>query len=405
MTATMPLDDVRVLDLTQGIMGPFCTRALADYGADVIKIEPPVSGDAARSLGPFFKDEPGLERSALFLFLNTSKHSVTVDLATERGRELLLRLAEHADIVVESFKPGYLDALGLGYKALSRVNPRLVVTSITNFGQSGPYAQFEAESITAFGMGGPMLSSGFIDQAPLKNAGNLSQYQAGLAGALATATALLAAELRGEGEHIDVSLFEVMTQSVDMKLGRLLGFEHTGAPTQRNELASNVGSGAFPCADGYVYLTAGPAQLTNMIRMIGMSELLDTPEWGTVEGRSHPDRVAEFAPHVLAWTLSRTTAEVREECQTFGVLGGPMNSIPQLLEDRNFAERKYFHTVDHPTTGPLTYPGFHFIVHGDGPMPQRRHAPLLGQHTDEVVSELLDMTPADLAALRTEGVL
>src|SRR6266849_3243533 len=170
MPGVMPLDHVRIIDLTQGEMGPFCTRALADYGADVIKIEPPGTGDRARSTPPFFKDEPGLERSGLFLFLNTNKRSVVVDITTPQGRDVVLRLARDADAFVESFKPGVLDSLGLGYEALHAANPRIVMTSITNFGQTGPYAQFEAESITAFGMGGPMLSAGDIDHEPIKNA-------------------------------------------------------------------------------------------------------------------------------------------------------------------------------------------------------------------------------------------
>jgi crotonobetainyl-CoA:carnitine CoA-transferase CaiB-like acyl-CoA transferase len=405
MAPIMPLDDVRIIDLTQGIMGPFCTRALADYGADIVKVEPPRDGDPSRQLAPFFKDEPGLDRSVLFLFLNTSKRSITLDVASERGRQLLLDLVKHADAVIESFKPGTLDRLGLGYEELSKVNPRVVLTSITNFGQTGPYSQFEAESINAFGMGGPMLSSGFIDQDPLKTAGNMSLYQGGWSAALATVTALLAAEDRGEGEHIDVSLFEVMTQSIDARLGRLLGFEHNGVPTHRNELGSNVGSGAFPCSDGYVLLTAGPAQLPNMIRMIGMPELLDDPDWATLEARSQPERIEQFAPYVLSWTVQHTTAEVRAYCQEHGVLGGPMNTIPQLLEDQNFKERQFFHTIDHPTTGPLTYPGFHFTIHTDGPMPARRPAPLLGQHTDEVLSDVLGMSTSEIAALRDEGVI
>jgi crotonobetainyl-CoA:carnitine CoA-transferase CaiB-like acyl-CoA transferase len=142
-----------------------------------------------------------------------------------------------------------------------------------------------------------------------------------------------------------------------------------------------------------------------MIRMIGMPELLDDPMWATVDGRSQPERVEEFAPYLLAWALSRTTAEVRDECQAYGVLGGPMNTIPQLLADRSFEERKFFQTINHPTTGPLTYPGFHFIVHGDEPMPARRRAPSLGEHTNEVLSELLGMADAELATLRGEGVL
>lgn len=406
MAGVMPLDDVRIIDLTRGAMGPFCTRSLADYGADVVKIEPPGTGDEARSLPPFFKDEPGLERSGVFLFLNTSKRSVTIDITKPQGRDLVLRLAATADAVIESFKPGVLPALGLGYEALHAVNPRLVLTSITNFGQSGPYAQFEAESITAHGMGGPMLAAGDIDHEPIKNAGRMTLYQAGHAGALATTMALLAAEQRGEGEHLDVSLFETATHSIDMRLGRLLGFEFNGHPASRMGRASQVGSGVFPCSDGYFLFAVGPPYLAAMIRMIGMPELLETPEYATMDARSAPERIEEFPVYLLPWIMTRTMAEVRAACEEHGVLGAPLNTIPQLLADANFVYRKFFQQIDHPVTGPLTYPGFHFTIHRDGEvMPPRRHAPLLGEHTEAVLGGELGISAKELTALRGGGVI
>jgi crotonobetainyl-CoA:carnitine CoA-transferase CaiB-like acyl-CoA transferase len=165
MPLTMPLEGV--LDLTRHTVGPFATRVLGDYGADIVKIEPP-EGDPARWLPPFAGDEPGLERSGTFLFLNTNKRSVVLDLKTDAGREQLLQLARTADALVENFRPGTLDRLGIGYEVLSRANPRIVVTSISNFGQDGPYRDWEGTDLTLYAMGGPMIASGDIDHEPVK---------------------------------------------------------------------------------------------------------------------------------------------------------------------------------------------------------------------------------------------
>ena len=198
VTMTLPLDGLRIVDLTQEAMGPFCTRLLADYGAEVIKIEPP-AGDPARALPPFAADTPGPERSGTFLFLNTNKRSVVLDLERPADRERLLDLVAGADAVVESFAPGTLDALGLGYDRLAAVNPRVVLTSITHFGQDGPYRDWQATDLTVYAMGGPMLTTGHIDHEPIRVAGRMASYQVGYMAALATAVGLHAAEARGTG--------------------------------------------------------------------------------------------------------------------------------------------------------------------------------------------------------------
>ena len=277
MVGVMPLDGVRVIDLTWYTAGPFCTRVLADYGADVIKVEPP-RGDPARGLPPFMDDEPGLERSGLFMFLNTNKRSVVLDLKTDAGRQQLRALVRTADILVQSFSPGTMDALGLGYESLRALNSRLVVTSLSNFGQTGPYRDLQGLDLTLFAMGGPMIAGGEAEHEPLKNAGRATTYHAGYVAALATMVSLRGAELRGEGEHVDVSIFETAAHSIDLRLSRLLAFQYTGSSSGRPALASAVGSGVFPCADGFFMLTAGAQRLDDLIRMIGHEELLTQPE-------------------------------------------------------------------------------------------------------------------------------
>ena len=399
----MPLDDTRIIDLTHYTVGPFCTRLLADYGADVIKVERPRSGDPARALPPFYRDEPGLERSGLFMFLNTNKRSVVLDLQSAYGAARLLELVAGADALVENFSPGTMARLGLPYERLAAVNPALVMTSITNFGPTGPYRDWQATDLTLYALGGPMSTSGDVDHEPLKTAGYMTGYHAGMVAALATAVGLRAAAQRGSGEHIDVSIHETMMHSIDGRLGRLLAYEYTGRVASRPAKESSVGGGVYPCSDGFFMFSAGPVRLPATIRMIGREDLFDTPEWGTVAGRSAPERILEFQQYFIPWLIERTGAEIFRACAEYGVMGGPINTVAGLLEDESFRTHGFFQQIEHPTTGPLTYPGYHFTLHrpdahgGEEPMPARRRAPLLGEHTDEVLAAL-DSPPSHAGA-------
>lgn len=404
MPGIMPLDDVRVIDLTWHTAGPFGTRVLSDYGADVIKVERPVTGDPARLLPPFFNDTPDIEGSGLFLMLNTNKRSITLNLATPRGRELLLDLVRGAHILVENFSPGTMGRLGLGYETLAAANPSLVVTSISNFGQTGPYRDWEGTDLTLLSMGN-MSGFGAAGYEPVKTAGHHASMHAGYVAALATAVGLYAAEGRGRGEHLDISIQETLTHSIDMRLGRIMGFQFNGRMAGRPELASAVGSGTYPCKDGYFTMTAGPAFLPRTLAMIDKQDLMRQPEWSTLEGLSQPERIDEFNAILLPWILDRTKQEVREECERFGVLGGPLNTIEDLVNDPNFQARGFFQEIEHPTTGAVRYPGYQFKLHREGePMPPRRRAPLLGEHTDAVLEEL-GVDAAERQALRFNGVI
>lgn len=405
MTGIMPLDDVRVLDLTRYTAGPYCTRILSDYGADIIKIEQPGTGDPARMMPPFYQDEPGLERSGLFLSLNTNKRSVELDIKTDRGRELFLELVKTADIVVENFKPGTMARLGLSYETLSEANPRVILTSLSNFGQTGPYRDWLGNDLTIYAMGGAMIAAGDAEHEPVKTAGRMTGYQAGYSAALAASVALLGSEVRGTGEWLDISIYETATHSIDLRLGRLLGYQHTGYVATRPSRSSGVATGTYPTSDGYVLITGGVPFLPAVMKMIGREDLMEQPEWADAAARAHVDRIAEFDAYLLPWTLERTMAEVRQAGEDAGVLVGPYNTIADLLEDENFKQRGFFTEIDHPVTGPIKYSNYQFTLHRpDGePMPARTHAPLLGQHTDEVLGEL-GLDAAALAALREERV-
>ena len=205
------LSDVKVLDLTWHIAGPYCTKLLADYGAEVIKVEKPEEGDPTRRMAPFFKDDPHPEKSGLFLHLNTNKKGITLDLKSATGKKIIKELVSKVDILVESFSPRVMPSLGLDYQTLEQINPKLVMVSISNFGQSGPYRDFKASEIVEYAMGGEMYSTGIADREPLKLGGNVTQYQAGTVAAVATVGALYAAEFQGTGQHVDVSIMETST--------------------------------------------------------------------------------------------------------------------------------------------------------------------------------------------------
>ena len=226
---TQPLADIRIIDLTQGIAGPYCTKLLADFGADVIKVERPDFGDYARTMGPFPSDIVHLEKSGLFLHLNTNKRGMVLDLKTAQGIAVLKELAKKADVLVESFKPGVMARLGLGYEILAELNPNLVMTSVSNFGQTGPYRDYRASEITLFAMGGRMNSSGLPDRYPLKLGGNHVQYQAGNVAAMASLFAWYAQKYgKLGGQHVDVSIFETQMASFNTRMPGLLQYQYTG---------------------------------------------------------------------------------------------------------------------------------------------------------------------------------
>jgi crotonobetainyl-CoA:carnitine CoA-transferase CaiB-like acyl-CoA transferase len=222
------LSDVKVLDLTWHIAGPYCTKLLADFGADVIKIERPGEGDPARKMGPFPHGKAHPERCGLFLHLNTNKKGITLNLKSHKGRKIFKELVKFVDIVVESFSPRVMPSLGLSYENLKRVNPSLVMTSISNFGHNGPYRDFKASEIVEYAMGGEMYSTGIEGREPLKLGGNVVQYQAGTIAAVATMGALFAARYQGVGQHVDVSIMETQAGTVDRRLQHLLAYAYGG---------------------------------------------------------------------------------------------------------------------------------------------------------------------------------
>ena len=400
------MSDVKVLDLTHYITGPYCTKMLADYGADVLKIERPDGGDAARRLGPFQNDEPHPENSAVFFFLNCNKKSITLNLKTALGKKLFLDLVKDVDIVVESFKPGTMASFCLDYETLTKVNPKLVMTSISNFGQYGPYRDFKISDLILNAMGGDMYATGIYEREPIKHGVNVALYQAGSSAVVATMGAYYGAKYLGTaGQHVDVSLMETLEGGIDRRMTNLIAYQYCGHQHIRiSESGMGFPSGVTPCKDGYFNILGGFAWWPRIVQMIGDPEVANPP-WSTPEAQADEKLKEEFESRWwFPWVLSRTKLECWRDAQAAGVLSAPLNTTEDLMKDPHLKERKFFVQVDHPVAGKITYPGAPFIM-GETPWKVRRPAPLLGEHNEEIYCKVLGYTKENLVVLRQQGVI
>ena len=406
--APMALSNIKVLDFTQMIAGPYCAKLLADYGADVIKVERPCTGDGARRLGPFPKDQPHPEKSGTFLHLNTNKRSITLDLKTVNGQQIARDLASRVDVVIESFRPGTMDRFGLGYEALSESNPALTYTSVSNFGQTGPYRDWRGSEIIFYGMGGELYSTGVAEKEPLKLGGTVGLYQSGVMAAFATLGAVLGARSEGVGQHVDISLMEVQAGSIDRRMSMLLAFQYNGEVTGRSPLGEATGSGGYPsgvypCEDGFFQITGGGKYFERVRNMLGNPVELSGDEWLTPDAQADEEMEGLFEAFLYPWLLDRTKHQAWNEAQASRVLCGPLNTMEDYHRDDFFRKRGAFADVDHPVAGSLVQPGRPFIMNAS-PWSIRRPAPLLGQHTEEVLAEL-GMDGKEIESLRSEGVV
>lgn len=402
--ADQALSDIKVLDFSHFIAGPYCTKLLADYGAEVTKVERPNTGDGSRRLGPFPGDEPNGEKSGLFLHLNTNKRGITLDLKTAAAREIVFQLVQETDLVVESFRPGTMASFGLDYPTLKEVNPRLVMTSVSNFGQTGPYRDYKGSEIIFYGMGGEMYSTGFDDREPIKLGGTVGLYQAGNVAAVATMGALLGARDDDVGQQVDISLFETQLSSQDRRTSSLVGYQYTGQVSPRLPLATaGYPLGIYPCQDGYFEWFAGLIYFPRVVEMLGNPEFLQEPRWYTPEAQSDPELVDEFNAYFIGWCLEHTKKELWELGQSNRVISAPVNTVEDVLNDPEFNKRGAFALMDHREAGEVRIPGRPFIM-GETPWDLRRPAPTLGQHNEEVLTNL-GYSREDVVRLRQQGVI
>jgi crotonobetainyl-CoA:carnitine CoA-transferase CaiB-like acyl-CoA transferase len=401
------LSGVKVLDLSWHITGPYCTKLLADYGADVIKVERPGKGDPTRTMGPFFKDDPNPEKSGPFLHLNTNKKGITLNLKSATGKKILKQLAADADILVESFRPHVMPSLGLDYQTLEKINPRLVMVSISSFGQTGSYRDFKASEIVEYAMGGEMYSTGIAGREPLKLGGNVIQYQAGTVGAVATMGALYAAEDQGTGQYVDISIMETQAGSADRRIMYILSYIMAGVittrwPPPREAVRMLImPQGVYPCADGFVNTLSLPQWWPRYIEALGMPELKDDPRFQNIYSA---EAGMEFDAIWYSWLADHTKEELFEIFLKSKIASAPVNSPEDLLKNAQLKAREYFVEVDHPETGKVTYPGAPFQM-SETSWKIRQPAPLLGQHNEEIYCGLLGYTKQELVKFREGGII
>jgi crotonobetainyl-CoA:carnitine CoA-transferase CaiB-like acyl-CoA transferase len=373
-----PLAGLRVVDLTHSIAGPFCTKLLAAYGAEVVKVERPGCGDPARRLAPFVGGTPDPEGSLAFLDLNAGKLGVTLDVAAPPGRDLLLRMVGDADVVVESFRPGVMDRFGLSYEELDQARPGIVMTSLSSFGQTGPYRDLPASEIVLYAMGHAMFGTGQPEREPLSMAPRLSLCFAGLTACVATVSAVLGRRRHGDGDHADVSIMETLLASIDRRADSLVAYDYCGERMERLSVMPDAVPPMYNrCRDGYFTVVVGGR--TPWGRLAGALDapwLLDQrflPPIGDAGAR------AEFEAYWSAWCAARGKQEIVDHLQAAGLAAAPINTIADTLDDAHLAARRFFPVIDDPRTGPVRHTGLPFVPAAT-PGEVRRPAPRLGEH-------------------------
>jgi crotonobetainyl-CoA:carnitine CoA-transferase CaiB-like acyl-CoA transferase len=404
-----PLHGIRVLDLSRVLAGPWCTQILADLGAEVIKVERPGEGDDTRHWGPpWLKDRSGKEtrESAYYLGCNRGKHSVTVDLGSDAGRDLILELAKKSDILIENFKTGGLAAKGLGYNDVRAGNPRIIYCSITGFGQDGPRATEAGYDYLIQGMGGLMSITGNADgepgAGPQRVGVAVSDLTTGMYSAIAILGALHHRDESGSGQFIDMALLDTQVSWLANQASNyLVGGncpQRTGA--QHPNLAPYQ---PFRTKDGYLIIAVGnDAQFQKLCRVLGR------PELGThARFRTNADRVTNRKPLIEALeaqTPARTSAEWMDALRAVGVPCGPINTIAEVFEDPQVKHRGLRIELDHPLSGKV--PGVATpIRYSETELEYAKAPPLLGADTERVLREVLGKSAGEIAALRTQKVI
>ena len=392
------LSGVKVLDLSEDIAGSFCARLMADYGADVLKLEPP-KGASLRRMGPFHHDDPHQEKSLFFLLLNLNKKGATLNLATDTGQSILKRLVEHVDVIVETYRPGYLDSLGLGYNTLSQINPGLVLTSITPFGQHGPYSQYKGEEIVEYAMSMIMSISGIQDREPLKHGGFQAQYEGGLFGAGATSMALFAQLNTRQGEHIDVSITECIASTM---MATQTIYPFIGGSQARRRPVGNEFENPMPCKDGWIIVQAGGgATWEDLANFFEAPELLE-PRFADRAQRSQNG--AEMDQVIINSITDREKWELFPKAAAARMLFGLVQTPTELVDCPQLESRNFYREVDHPVIGKIKVPAELFKL-TETPYQLKMPAPTLGQHNQEIYVEGLGYTQQEFVQLRQLNVI
>jgi crotonobetainyl-CoA:carnitine CoA-transferase CaiB-like acyl-CoA transferase len=403
------LSHLRVLDLSRVLAGPWSGQILADLGADVIKVERPGNGDDTRSWGPpFLRDARGENTSeaAYYLSANRNKRSVTIDFTQPEGQRLVRELAEKSDSVIENFKVGGLAAYGLDYQSLKALNPKLIYCSITGFGQTGPYAKRAGYDFMIQGLGGLMSLTGRPEgeegAGPVKVGVALTDILTGLYSTVAILAALAHRDQTGIGQHVDLALLDVQVACL---ANQAMNYLTTGTPPRRlgNAHPNIVPYQDFPTADGDFILTVGnDGQFRKFAEVAGQPQWADDPRFAT--NKLRVANRAELIPLIRQATVFKTTAEWVSQLEKAGVPCGPINDLAQMFQDPQVVARGLAVTIPHPLAGSVPQVASPIRL-SETPVEYRRAPPLLGEHTEAVLSEVLGLDADAVHRLRSAGVL
>ena len=397
------LEGIRVIELGQMVSAPYCAKLFADFGADVVKVEP-LQGDVARRWGPFPGDQPHPEKSGLHLFLNTSKRSLTLDLEQAAGRDLFRELVAGADALIENFLPPQMRAWGLTWESLAAINPVLVMISITPFGQTGPYSEWNAYDLNAYHLtGASSRYCGRPGEAPLEH----GTFSADFFGASAAASWGLAAiygrELAGGGQHVDVSCAEAIAAA--FVGGQNIGaFAQDGRFDKRTGVGMSLGAPAtiLPCKDGHVWILCLETAQWN-----GLAKTMGDPEWMQLDifqdMFSRAQNSDAMYPLIEQWTMEHGKMEIMQRCQANGVPVSAVFTVGEAAEHEHLKARGYIVEQEHPAAGTIRNLGAPFKLPACPGGPQSP-APLLGQHNDEVMAAL-GKSSEEIASLRASGAI
>jgi len=402
--ADQALTGLKVVEYGNFISAAYCAKLMADMGAEVIKIEDPGCGDELRQYGPFPNDIPHTEKSGLFLYLNGNKKGITLNVKTPTGQEILRKLLREADIFIENNPPQLMSELGLDYTGLKELNPRLIMTSITAFGQTGPYRDYKGYALNTAGMGGQTTRTGEQGREPLTPALSQSHYQSGAMAATATLGALFAQMSSGKGQHIDISETDVWA-TIHHGHGVHLGiFEGRKSIRAGHRTISVYPWCVLHCKDGYMCLIA--IQGYQWKRFL---EAMGNPEW--MHDERFRNRIVMAFQHadeadalVQALLIDYTREELFEICRRDQITFAPIRDIAEVANDPHFAARGYFIEMDRSHVGSIKYPGAPYQFSAT-PWQLNTPAPTLGEHNEEIICRHLGYSKDDIVAMRQGGII
>lgn len=391
------LDNIKILDLTRVLAGPYATMILADMGADVIKIEMPETGDDSRGYGPYINNE-----SAYFMSINRNKRSMTLNLKSEKGKEIFLGMIKDMDVLVENFRPGTMEKLGLGYDYLSTVNPKLIYAASSGYGHTGPYSKRAAYDAVVQAMGGIMSITGEKDGKPTRVGSSIGDISAGMFTAIGILAALENRHSTGLGQKVDVAMLDCQVAMLENAIARYYVTGEVPRP-YGNRHTSIVPFETFETSDGEIMVAAGNNNLWAQL-----CECLEIPELAfDVRFKDNPlrnENYDELRPLLTPAFKVKTTKEWQECLDIKGIPNGPINSIDMVVNDPQIIAREMIVEVEHPVAGSFKMPGIPIKL-SDTPGMIRTAAPVLGQHTEEILREYLNYDSETVEKLVNEGVL